>query len=294
MADWTWGPASLILVMYAFGGWSDAGFVAAEVRDPSRNIPRALLLGVGVVTVLYLLVNLAYLMGVGFDVAAQTSKAPTGPWPQLPLVVLENALGSPAALTMNLLVMISALGSANGLIFAGSRVYATLGNDHRLFAWLGFWKPGHGAPLLALLVQGLLTAGLVALFGTTAGHAFVDQTASLVGVKFDPKPSDAFDQLFAVSAPIFWALFLMTGVSLFVLRRKKPASERPFSVPLYPVLPLLFCATCCYGLWSAFTYMHNDKKLTPAFLLLLGIVLLGLPLYGLSRLLGYRDNAVDE
>jgi basic amino acid/polyamine antiporter, APA family len=310
-AAWTWGPASLILTMYAFGGWNDAGFVAAEVRNPSRNIPRALFFGLGIITVLYLLVNFAYLTSVGFDTASQAGKEDRSKWPLLPLKVLENAHDqiTPAVegdgaiqadgaklpvQAMAIVILISALGAVNGLTFAGSRVYATLGNDYKLFTWLGHWKPGRGAPLLALLFQAAMTAAMVAGFGTKAGHELVNQAVGIVGVQFDPAPGDAFGQLFATTAPIFWALFLMTGLSLFVLREKKPASERPFSVPLYPILPILFCNMCCYGFYSAVVFMHNVMKLTPACLLLVGLVLLGLPLYGLSRLVGYRDSAADQ
>ena len=305
--DWSWGPASLILIMYAFGGWNDAGFVAAEVRDPSRNIPRALFFGLGVITLLYLLVNLAYLFGLGFETASQFDK-------QLPLLVLKNVFGDNGAKAMSVVVMISALGAVNGLTFVGARVYATLGNDHKLFAWLGCWKPGRGAPLLALAAQALITLALIAAFGMTQGHEFLQQTIDriVVGVNgfaevtrldqifgqvkltLGAKVGDAFEQLFAVSAPIFWAFFLMTGLSLFVLREKKPASQRPFSVPLYPILPLLFCNMCCYGFYSSVMFMHGFLHLTPACLLLVAIVLLGLPLYGLSRAFGYHEGAVDE
>ena len=294
---WTWGPASLILVMYAFGGWNDAGFVAAEVRQPSRNIPRALFCGLGLITILYLLVNVAYLVGIDFAAASQFGAS-------LPLLVLEDAFGKNGALAMSVVVMVSALGAVNGLTFAGSRVYAALGNEYTLFTWLGHWKPGRGAPILALLVQGLFTATLIAALGTTQGHEIVDQIVSFVSApfaaspedvtRFKPEAGDAFDQLYGVSSPIFWVFFLSTGLSLFVLREKKSASERPFSVPLYPILPMLFCYGCCYGFWSSFNFMHGYLKLTPAFLLLVGVVVAGLPLYGLSRLVGYREAAVDE
>ena len=306
-SDWTWGASSIILVMYAFGGWNDAAFVAAEVREPSRNIPRALFFGLGLITILYLLVNVAYLCGIDFATASKFESS-------LPLIVLESAFGENGARAMALVVMISALGALNGLTFAGSRVYATLGNDHKLFTWLGHWRPNRGAPLLALLVQGLISVLLVAAFGTAKGHEIIDQIVgqivqfanqadttigldAYVGeikLTFSPSPAGAFDQLFAVSAPIFWVFFLCTGLSLFVLREKKSATERPFSVPLYPILPMLFCWGCCYGFWSAVKYMHYDRNLTPACLLLAAIVLLGLPIYGLSRLVGYREGAVDQ
>src|SRR5205823_4640264 len=109
-----------------YGGWNDAAYVAAEVRDGDRNIPRALILGTLAVMVIYLLVNAAYLWSLGFEGARQ-SKA-------IAADVLKQPLGAWGARAISILVMISALGSVNGLIFTGSRVYAALGTDYGLFA----------------------------------------------------------------------------------------------------------------------------------------------------------------
>lgn len=294
--DFSWGSLAIILVLYAYGGWNDAAFVAAEVRDPRRNIPRALLYGVGVITILYLLVNLAYLMGLGFDVASQKDVA----FPArklLPVLILEKAFGDLGAKLMSVIVMVSALGAVNGLIFAGARVYATMGNDHRLFGWLGHWKPGHGAPILALLVQALITLSMVAAFGTKEGHAYVDRIVGTFGASLGESwdISDAFDKLFAISAPFFWFFFLMTGLSLFILREEKPRSQRPFSVPLYPVLPIVFCCMCVYMLYQSVAFVNSPfMKMTPVLLAFVGLVLLGLPLYWLSRQIGYHEGGIDE
>jgi amino acid transporter len=119
-ADWRfsnattvgWGALAMILVLYAYGGWNDAAFVAAEVRNPRRNIPLALLLGVGIVTLIYLLINIAYLRGLGFDGV----RTPPGPnWVPVPARLLGNVFGTYGATAMNVIVMISALGAANGL-----------------------------------------------------------------------------------------------------------------------------------------------------------------------------------
>ncbi len=293
-----WGALALILVLYAYGGWNDAAFVAAEVRHPRRNIPIALLAGVGLITVIYLLVNAAYLTGLGFEGA----RTPPGEgWVPVPARLLGNAFGDKGAQAMSILVMVSALGAVNGLIFTGARVYATLGNDHPLFSWLGFWRPGHGAPILALVVQALITLSMIFAFGTAEGHRVVTEALGHANdaiaaaglsewVAFDAggdwSASDAFEKLVSHSAPVFWAFFLATGFALFALRTRDSYLPRPFSVPLYPLLPFIFCNMCAYMLYQSILYVKYRA------LFAIVLVLAGLPLYWLSRAIGYRGEDV--
>jgi basic amino acid/polyamine antiporter, APA family len=261
---------AMILVLYTYGGWNDAAFVAAEVRDPGRNIPRALLLGTLVITVIYLLVNTAFMVALGFE-NARGANAIAGQ-------VLAKALGPTAGAVMSLLVMISALGAVNGLTFTGSRVYSSLGADHSLFRGLSRWHPRLKTPVFSLLVQASVTVLMILIVGTSAGRGVIDGLL----VAFGGAPAKwaghgGFDTLLSCTAPVFWAFFLLTGLSLFVLRIKDRTRPRPFKVPLYPVLPLVFVSTCVFMLYSAVDYAG---KLT-----LFGVipVLLGVPLYFLSR-----------
>ncbi len=105
---------ALILVLYTYGGWNDAAFIVAEMKNKRRNIPRALLLGTAGVAVIYLLVNAAYLNGLGFAAARGSSAIAAD--------VLHGALGPKGAQAMTILVMISALGALNGLILTGARI----------------------------------------------------------------------------------------------------------------------------------------------------------------------------
>jgi APA family basic amino acid/polyamine antiporter len=107
---------AMILVLYTYGGWNDAAFVVSEMKDKQRNIPRALLLGTAGVAVIYLLINAAYVSGLGFE-GARNSRA-------IAADVLHGALGDAGAKTMSLLVAISALGALNGLILTGARGWA--------------------------------------------------------------------------------------------------------------------------------------------------------------------------
>jgi amino acid transporter len=258
---------AMVLVLYAYGGWNDAVFVASEVRDPQRNIPRALMLSIGLIATVYVLVNLAYLWALGFD-GVRGSRGPAAD-------VLGLALGPWGAKGMSLLVMISALGAVNGTILTGSRVVSRLGREHRLFSAFGKWNTRRGTPIWALAALGCVTMLLIGLVGTQLGRDTLDAVLGLLGQNKIPwdQYDGGFGALVTATAPVFWLFFLMTGVSLFVLRRKDRESKRPFSVPLYPIVPLLFCGMSAYMLYASI--MHAWK------LALLGVVLVlsGVPLY---------------
>jgi amino acid transporter len=273
---------AMVLVLYTYGGWNDAALVAAEQKNPRRNIPLALVLGTVSITLIYLAVNAAYLRGLGFEGVRQSRAVAAD--------VLQRARGENWARAISLLVMISALGAVNGMIFTGSRVYSTLGADYRLFAWLGRWHPRLGTPLWSLATQALITLIMITAVGTEIGRSAINGLLLRVGFEpFSWEGHGGFDTLFKCTAPVFWLFFLMTGLSLFMLRRRDRRIERPFSVPLYPVVPIVFCGMCAYMLYSATVYA---KKLA-----LLGAIpiLIGLPLYFLSsRRVSIEDPAVTE
>jgi amino acid transporter len=268
-----WGLV-MILVLYTYGGWNDAAFVAAEVRDPKRNIPRALIFGTLGITVIYLLVNTAYIMGLGFSAAQQSQGIAAD--------VLRLSFGDFGHKAMCLLVMVSALGAVNGLIFTGSRVYWKLGSENSIFAALGHWHPKLGAPHWSLLAQGLICLGMIFVVGSETGRSAVNGLLTRMGTNaVEWSGHGGFEILVVCSAPIFWAFFLLTGISLFILRVKDRHLVRPFSVPLFPIVPLIFCAMCGYMLYSAVTYAQFKFNWLGYFAWVpLG---LGLPLYFLSR-----------
>jgi amino acid transporter len=239
---------AMVFVLYAYGGWNDAAFVAGEVRNRRRNLPLALLGGVAGVTAIYLAVNAAYLSALGFA-GARASQTPA-------IDALAVAVGPVSGKLIALLVMISALGAMNGMIFAGSRVFARFGADHRLFRWLGKREPGDGSPWAAIVAQSAVTLLMVFSVGTKTGRAAIDRTLDAVGASPVPWATyyGGFDTLLAATAPVFWTLFLAVGLGLFVLRWKNPGRERPFSVPVYPLPPLVFCATCGFMLYSSVEY----------------------------------------
>ncbi len=261
---------AMVLVLYTYGGWNDAAFVAAEVRDTRRHVARALLIGTSVVALVYLLVNAAFLAGLGFERVRQSRAVAAD--------LLEVSFGALGRTGISVLVMISALGAANAVIFTGARLNASLGRDYAGLAPLGRWHRRWGSPFWALLTQGSLTVLLVALAGLGAGRALVEGAVAALGIEPTPWTSrGGFDTLLRCSAPVFWFFFLLTGLSVLVLRVRDRTLERPFRVPLFPLTPIVFCATSAWMLFSSLEYAGWLVLLSVPFLLL------GIPFYFTRR-----------
>jgi amino acid transporter len=258
---------AMILVLYAYGGWNDAVFVAADVREPRRNLPRALILGTLLITALYVLVNVAFVSALGFA-GLRTSRTPSAD-------VLGLWLGDRGVAGMSLLVMISALGAVSGLILAGSRLHASVGADYRIFSWMGRWNTRLNSPVYSLVAQACVSLLLIVGVGTEAGRGAIDRVLTGVGLPALPwsQYEGGFETLVAGTSPLFWLFFLLTGVSLLVLRRRDRGRPRPFSAPFYPIVPLIFISVSGYMLYASVAYART--------LSLLGIVplLIGIPLF---------------
>jgi APA family basic amino acid/polyamine antiporter len=216
---------ALIFILLTYGGWNEAAYLTAEMRDTKRGIVRALIIGILIITALYMLLNLAYLNALGLAGMRESKAVATD--------LMKVTWGDAGALVLGTAVITAALSTLNATIFTGARTNYALGRDFALFGFLGAWNEKAGAPVNALLWQGALALTLVLL------------------ASFTP---DGFRTMVAYTAPAFWLFFLLTGVSLFVLRRQPPVNADPFRVPLYPVTPLLFCAMCVYMLYSSFGY----------------------------------------
>lgn len=221
---------AMVFVLLTYGGWNEAAYLSAEVRDSRRNMVRALACSIAIITLVYLLVIWAYWRVLGTNGMAAS--------PAVAAEAMRIALGPAGDVMMSLLVAVSALTSINATVIVGARTSYALGRDWRILAPLGRWNAERGTPDVALMLQCLATLLLVAM-GAAAGGGFRSM------VEF--------------TAPVFWLFFLMSGVALFVLRWREPATPRPFRVPLYPLLPLLFCGVCGYMLWSSLSYVHRQE-----------------------------------
>ena len=222
---------ALILVLFAYGGWSEMAYVGAEVHDPHKNILRALLLGTVAVAAVYVVVTLAFLHCLGLE-GTRNSGA-------VAAQVLELGLGSWAGSAISVLICISALGAINGQIFTGSRIYYAMGSDHRLFGLLGKWNERLGIPVWSLLIQAVITLATVIGFG-------------LVGK--DKVSKSGFEAMVMYTTPVFWGFLFLVGIGLMVLRRRAPEAANPYRVPGYPVVPIMFCASCLYLVYRSLTY----------------------------------------
>jgi amino acid transporter len=215
----------MVFVLLTYGGWNEAAYVSAEVRNPRRNMARALVWSLLLVTAVYLLVNWAYVQRLGLAGMAQSRAVASD--------LMQQSIGEVGAAFVSLLIIVSALTSANAAVFTGARSAWALGRDVKPLAALGRWDRAARSPVNALCLQGAVAIALITLGALTR---------------------QGFETMVEYTAPVFWLFFLLTGLSLFVLRRRDPATPRPFPVPLYPLTPLVFCATSVYLLYSSLVY----------------------------------------
>lgn len=216
---------AMILVMFAYGGWNDVVFVAAETHEPRRNIPKALLLSLGIVAAVYLAMNFAFVHTLGYEVAAR-SKA-------IAAEVMQVRFSGWGDRFVSALVCVSALGAINGMILTRSRIYTAVGKDYPRLANLAQWNPRTGTPEPAIRLQTIAAIVPVIGFGLWGS---------------------SFESMVIFTHPVFWFFFFLVGVSLFVLRSTDPDAERPYRVIGFPVVPILFCLSCVWMFYSAVTY----------------------------------------
>lgn len=243
---------AMVFVLLSYGGWNEAVYISAELKNLRRNMVRSLLVSIGIVSSIYLLINLAYLHGLGL-VGLQKS-------PAVAADLIRRSLGEPGVVFISVLIGVTALCSMNATIFTGARTNYALGQDFSLFSYLGRWHHRAHTPTQSLLVQGAISLALVLLGSLTR---------------------EGFKTMVDYTAPIFWFFFLLTGISLLVLRVREPNVPRPFRVPLYPLTPILFCFFCGYLLYSSLAYTGIGAMVGVA------VVAAGIPLLLWMR----RDSA---
>ncbi|BAL94542.1 putative amino acid transporter [Rubrivivax gelatinosus IL144] len=220
-----WGEA-LVFVFLAYGGWSDAATLSAEMRDTRRGIVQALLLGLTLVAALYLLANWAFLRGLGLAGMAASSapaadllRRAAGPWGEAAIVGV---------------VAVTSITVMNAVLIAGARTTYAAMRDLPRHTPLGDWDARRGTPRAALLALGAVALALVGLGTATRG---------------------GFATMVDYLSPVYWFFLLLSGGALIVLRRRRPEAPRPFRVPLFPLLPLLFMSGSAYLLWSSLVYV---------------------------------------
>jgi len=234
---------AFVFVLWTFGGWTEAAYVGEEVKNPTRNIPRSIILGVVLTTVLYLGVNWSYLLFV-----------PVETLPKTPLVasrVMQDVLGNTGATFIAWMVACSAFGALNGYILTGGRILYAMAKNHPVFARLGAVHPTWHTPALALWTNALIAILLV--FTKT------------------------FEQIMTYSTVVISVFFVMAVIGMMILRRTKPRQARPYRAWGYPLTPILFALTMSGFILDVCVKEPGETLF--GFLLLA----LGLPLYRYSR-----------
>lgn len=261
-----WFATAMIIVLWTYAGWHETAYIAPELKNNRRNLPLSLILGTVIVMAIYAAINLALVAGLGIDRLGVDRDRDT---PTAISELVSLAWPDGGAQAMSVLIMVSALGALNGMIFTTARIGVAFGIDHSLFAPLTRWSPSFHTPVRALILEAVISMAFV-----LGVHAF---SPTLALGAAGARQADPFADLIFVTAAIFWFLFLMTGVALFVLRRRDADVPRVFSVPGYPATPILFCLWCGYMVVGAVAYrpIHSLAGV--------GIALIGLPLYFLQR-----------
>ncbi|WP_198683481.1 APC family permease [Peristeroidobacter agariperforans] len=242
---------AMVFVLLTFGGWNEAAYVSAEVRGGPRAIVRALVIAIGIITLAYLIFVASVLQGLGFE-QLKSSQA-------VGIDVIERALGPLGGQLLGVIVAIAALTSMNSTMIVGARSNYSVAQDWSALRFMGQWQGERHAPVVGFIVQAAVALALI-VFGALE--------------------KDGFSTMVEFTAPVFWFFFMLSGIALLVLRRRDPERPRPFRVPLYPVLPLLFIATCAYLLYSSITYAQSQHASYVALVVMISgaLVLLGLRL----------------
>jgi basic amino acid/polyamine antiporter, APA family len=241
---------SLIFVLYAYSGWNAASYIAGEISDPAANLPRALVAGTAMVTILYVSLNALY--AYALPINAMSGQ----------LAVAEKAavamFGGVAASAITILLMLAIAASASAMIMAGPRVYYAMAQDRTFARTLARVNPHSGVPANALIAQAAWSSMLIVFFG-------------------------AFEPLVVYVGFALTAFTIAAVLSVIVLRLKRPDLPRPFRVPLYPYLPLAFISA------SSWIAIHTLVERPLESCLGIATVVAGLPIeYARRRMIRER------
>ncbi len=249
------GPivVSLIFVIYSYSGWNVAGYLAGEMLDPRRTIPRTMVGGTVFVGLVYLAINLMYFYALPVTILAQE--------PILPVAEKAAAalFGATAAHVIAGMLCLSIAGAVSAMVWAGPRVYYAMARDGVLPTVLGETAGGGGAPRAAILLQSAWASALV-LSGT-------------------------FEQLVVYSGFVLTIFSGLAAAAVLVLRRRQPDLPRPYRVPLYPAPPILYVSMAT--VIAIYTLLERPVESVLA----LATVAAGAPVYVLLR--RYLPTAVQ-
>ena len=238
---------------WAYDGWNNITFIAGEVKNPQRNIPRALAIGTVAVVAVYIIINMAFLYVMPITEIAGAKLVAAS--------AAEKSLGSWGVLFIALAVMISTFGSSNGSIMASARVYFAMAQKKMFFRQIGFVHPKHHTPANAIILQCVWAVMLVF--------------------------SGTFDILTDMLIFVSWVFYALGAYGVFVLRKKYPDKPRPYKVWGYPIVPIIFILFASLfvilTLYNDIVAYNTGKSELINSLFGVILVLMGLPLYYFFR-----------
>ncbi len=231
---------ALVSVLWAFDGWADLSFVAGEVKDPRRNLPRAIIIGTVAVIFIYLLANLAYMAVMPVEEIRHSKLVAAD--------VAQRLMGAPGVILVATTVMLSTFGTLNGTLLTSPRVFFAMAEDGLFFKKVAAVHPKYGTPYVSILLVTFLGVVFVLL--------------------------RTFEQLADTFVTAIVPFYALAVASIFVLR-KRAAYDPPFKVPLYPIVPWMFILATLFLLGNALL----DKTSRWPTAAVLGIIVLGIPVY---------------
>ena len=236
---------AMVFVLLTFGGWNESAYISAELKGSLHTIVRVIVFSLLIISIIYLLVNMALINGLGLKQLANSKAASAD--------LLGLAFGPIGEKLLGIFVAVAALTSINATMIVGARTNFAMGEDWHGLRKMAHWESSRGTPRFAFLVQGVICLALIG---------------------FGALQSDGFETMVEFTAPVFWSFLFLVGVSLFILRAKDQRA-RVFSVPLYPITPLIFCMASAYLAYSSFSYAHSKGAvLISLYVMLVGLVAL--------------------
>lgn len=242
--------AAMVGVLWSYGGWQHATYLAGEATEPKRSIPFALILGTLLVSILYVLTNLAYLFLLPLDAIAASERVAAD--------AVQNAVGPAGATLVSLAIFTSVFGTAGIYTMTAPRIYYAMARDGVFFKKVAEVHPKYKAPTFAILSQ-TAWAILLILSGT-------------------------FYELITYVAFTDWIFFALAGASVFLFRRRNPQAERPYRTLGYPLTPLFFVAVSTWFVLNTLTGAPAQA------LAGLGFLALGVPVYYLWKKAGKEGS----
>jgi APA family basic amino acid/polyamine antiporter len=247
-ADYTRGQSKgiadygliLLNIMFAYSGWNASAYIAGEIRDPQKNLPRAMFLGTLLITIIYIVLNVVFIMSSPFAELAGTHATAA--------VAAGNLFGKGSSSLLTLGIAIVLISSVSAQMMVGPRVYYAMAKDGIIFSWLARINPRFQTPDLAIMIQ-----MIIAIIYVFVGMNNVNMLLGYIGFSLSIFP-------------------LMSVIGLIIMRLRAPEAFRPFRVPLFPIVPLVYIILTV-GMMTASLLKWTKTSLTALAVLGVGVII---------------------